>query len=208
MTFIIHWLHILHESSHIANAHNGIQESTEMKFTMLAASAAALAILATPALAANAPKFTASCPMGIEVKSNGEGKIRINGHKASVKTFNSNAWEARHNGITVNVAKDGTELIVSYTVKGGDGICQVTSAAASAPSGSDAAGAMNGVPAGDLQACLAAVSNTANNGEVDVLDAIGSEANNQVTIGVGSQKAPWKCLVKNGQVADVMSLNN
>jgi hypothetical protein len=40
------------------------------------------------------------------------------------------------------------------------------------------------------------------------MDAVSSEANNTVTVGVGPQKAPWRCLVKGGKVADVMSQTN
>ncbi len=32
-----------------------------------------------------------------------------------------------------------------------------------------------------------------------------SEANNDITIGVSPDRAPWKCLVKDGKVAGVMS---
>lgn len=182
-----------------------------MKPVTIAAAAAIIALLASPALA-NPPKFTASCPTGITVKSNGSGKVKINGTKATVKTFSNKAWEATANGVSIDFGYDGSELTASYTGKGGaNGICQVTSggtSGAGAPAGSDAAGGMNGVPPKDQQACLAAVSNKANNGDVDVADAFSSEANNTVIVGVGKQKAQWKCLVKNGRVADVMSMSN
>ncbi|MFO1131319.1 MAG: hypothetical protein U1E16_04855 [Hyphomicrobiales bacterium] len=42
---------------------------------------------------------------------------------------------------------------------------------------------------------------------VTVLDATSSEANNMVTLGVGPDKAKWKCLVKNG-IVEVMSLTD
>lgn len=183
-----------------------------MKLITLAAGIAALAI-AMPAFAsASAPKFTASCPTGISVKSNGTGKIKVNGVKAAVKTFNANSWEARASGVAIDIAKNGSELIVSYTGRGGaNGICQVTSsgtAGVGAPAGSNAAGDFNGVSPKDQQACLAAVSNKTNNGDVDILEAYGSEANNEVVVGVGSHKAKWQCLVKNGRVANVMSMSN
>jgi hypothetical protein len=41
-----------------------------------------------------------------------------------------------------------------------------------------------------------------------VLSVETSEANNSVTIGVGPKRAPWRCLVKRGIVADVMSLTD
>lgn len=55
------------------------------------------------------------------------------------------------------------------------------------------------------QACLAAVSNETDNGDVMILSSEYSEANSLVMIGVGEQRAPWRCLVSNdGVVAEVM----
>ena len=180
--------------------------TTRYTLAALAASAVALAALATPALA-SPPKFTASCPTGITVKSNGSGKVRINGTKAAVKTFSSTAWEARANGISIDFGYAGSDFTVTYTGKAGaNGICQVTSS--TAPGGTSGGGNTTLAPAKDQQACLAAVSNKTNNGEVTVLDTNSSEANNTVIVGVGKQTAQWKCLVKNGRVADVMSLTN
>lgn len=169
---------------------------------------AAFGLLATPALA-NPPKFTASCPTGITVKSNGNGKVKINGAKATVKTFSSTAWEARANGVSIDFGFDGSSLSVTYTAKGGaNGICQVTSGGAAATGGDAGSGNLTLAPSKDQQACLAAVSNQTNNGEVEVLDTNSSEANNTVIIGVGKDKAKWKCLVKNGRVGEVMSLTD
>ncbi|WP_421692772.1 hypothetical protein [Aestuariivirga sp.] len=176
-----------------------------MKYLAFATSIAVLA-LATPALATDPPpKFTASCPTGIAVKSGGKGKVRINGAKAAVKTFNANSWQASLNGVSIDIAKNGAELIVSYTGKGGaNGICQVTSA----PLTGSSSGDTSGVPAKDSEACLAAVSRKTNNPDVKILDRTSSEANNTVVVGVGPDKAKWRCLVKNGSVADVMSLTD
>jgi hypothetical protein len=67
------------------------------------------------------------------------------------------------------------------------------------------AAAATGAPSKQEQACLAAVSNKANNGEVTVLSSEFSQANTVVMIGVGSQRAPWRCLVSNsGVVQEVM----
>ena len=65
--------------------------------------------------------------------------------------------------------------------------------------------ASTGAPSKLEQACLAAVSNKANNGEVTVLNSEFSQANTVVTIGVGPDRAPWRCLVSNsGVVQEVM----
>jgi hypothetical protein len=79
-----------------------------------------------------------------------------------------------------------------------------------AGSGSAGTGATSGggMPSRDQQACLAAVSNSTNNGDVTILRTETSEANNMVVVGVGAQRAPWRCLVKDGVVAEVMSMTN
>jgi len=202
-----------------------------MKTSIVLAAGALLFAFAAPAFAAEPPKFTASCPTGIEVKSNGKGKVRINGNKAQVKPFNDTAWEAHGEGVTLDITteKNGSGLIVSYTLtgggnggskgkgtgkpvaSGGNGICQVTSSGPAAGSSGDSntgKATLSDVPAKDQQACLAAVSNKTNNGTVTVLSAESSEANNSVVIGVGKDKAKWRCLVKNGRVDEVMSLTD
>jgi hypothetical protein len=60
----------------------------------------------------------------------------------------------------------------------------------------------------DKQACLRAVRKQTNNPKVVVVSVEFSEANNSVTLGVGPQRAPWRCLVKNGTVAEVTSLTD
>ncbi len=76
----------------------------------------------------------------------------------------------------------------------------------------DGAGAMAGAPQAtpgkDEQACLQAVSTQTNNGEVVTLSVEESEANTLVMVGVGPNKAPWKCLSKDGVVAEVMSMTD
>ncbi len=76
-------------------------------------------------------------------------------------------------------------------------------AACDADTGGDMQAATT-MPSVQEQACLAAVSNEANNGEVSVLSSEFSEANTVVMIGVGADAAPWRCLVSNdGVVAEV-----
>ena len=55
-----------------------------MKRILLAAGVVTFTFTA-PALAANPPKFTAACPSGSEVTSNGKGEVLIDGGKANVK---------------------------------------------------------------------------------------------------------------------------
>ena len=53
-----------------------------------------------------------------------------------------------------------------------------------------------------------AVKRQTNTPKLVVLGVETSEANNSVTIGVGPNRAPWRCLVKRGIVAEIMSLTD
>ncbi|WP_363347337.1 hypothetical protein [Methylocystis echinoides] len=180
-----------------------------MKLFVLAVLASSTVIAtAAPALA-KVPPFAAKCPMDIVVETDRAGRAYVSGKKASVRSKNANYFEVRGAGVTISVARDAGSLIVTYTgAHGANGVCQVTEqetleSAAPAPARAD-----DGVPARDKGACLRAVKKKTNNPKVTVVDAISSEANNTVTIGVGPERAPWRCLVKRGVVADVMSQTN
>ncbi|WP_234867382.1 hypothetical protein [Alitabrizicola rongguiensis] len=62
-------------------------------------------------------------------------------------------------------------------------------------------------PASDESACLGAVAAQTGN-TVTVLSSQTSEANNMVMVGVGPDRAPWKCLINGGAVVEVMSMTN
>ncbi len=64
------------------------------------------------------------------------------------------------------------------------------------------------VPSRDRQACIKAVKKTTHNPKVVVIGAVSAEAANTVTLGVGPDRAPWRCIVKRGKVSDVMSQTN
>ena len=81
---------------------------------------------------------------------------------------------------------------------------QITNGPAPAAKG----GGGSGIPSKDEQACLQAVSHKTKNGDVVTLSVETSEANNLVMVGVGPQRAPWRCLVKHGKVAEVMSMTD
>jgi hypothetical protein len=55
----------------------------------------------------------------------------------------------------------------------------------------------------DEQACLQAID-AQTDGAVQVLSSEFSQANTLVMVGVGPNKAPWKCLVSGGVVAETM----
>ena len=65
-----------------------------------------------------------------------------------------------------------------------------------------------GTPSKDEQVCLQAVSTETNNGDVVTLSVEESEANTLVMVGVGPNRAPWKCLAKDGVVAEIMSMTD
>lgn len=66
--------------------------------------------------------------------------------------------------------------------------------------------ASSGMPSRNEQACLQAVSRTTGNGDVVLLRSETSEANDLVVVGVGPKRAPWRCLVSKGVVAEVTSM--
>ena len=71
----------------------------------------------------------------------------------------------------------------------------------SGSSGAATSTGANTASAADQRACLNNVAGQTNN-SVRVLRSETSEANTVVTVGVGPDAAPWKCLVKDGVVAE------
>jgi hypothetical protein len=60
-----------------------------------------------------------------------------------------------------------------------------------------------------VQGCLRDVANLTNNGQVEVIDTLESEAGTQVTVGVGPDMAPWQCIgYSDGTTAGIMSLTD
>ena len=185
-----------------------------MKIQVLAASASVTVLLLAGAAFAKVPYFAAKCPTDIRVETDRSGRAYLSGEKATVRSKNANYSEIVGGGVTVSVAKNAGELIVSYTgPHGANGVCQVVEqetidSAAPATAKPEISKAYDDVPKRDKQACLKAVKKKTHNPKVTVIDAVSSEANNTVTVGVGAEKAPWRCLVKRGKVADVMSHTN
>jgi hypothetical protein len=60
----------------------------------------------------------------------------------------------------------------------------------------------------DEGACELAVTQQTKNSDVVTLSSEFSQANTEVIVGVGPQRAKWRCLVSGGKVAEVMSLTN
>lgn len=84
--------------------------------------------------------------------------------------------------------------------------CSETSMESSSPSMAASAPMRTG-SAADEGACLSAVAQQTGNSVV-VTSSEFSEANTLVMVGVGPQRAPWKCLVSNGVVAEVTSMTD
>jgi hypothetical protein len=175
-----------------------------------------IGLAAAPALA-KIPYFAARCPTDISVNTDRAGRAYLSGKRARVHTMNANAFEIRGGGVFIDVTKGAGGLTATCTgPHGANGVCQIVEReTVSGPAGSSpapvAAGnaaAYNDVPKRDQNACLRAVKRKTHNGRVVVLGGVSSEANNTVRIGVGPGKAPWKCLVKRGDVVEVMPLAN
>lgn len=82
--------------------------------------------------------------------------------------------------------------------------CSETASESAAP----AANAIRTGSPADEQACELAVTRETNNPDVVTLSSEFSQANTEVILGVGPDRARWKCLVSNGKVAEVTSLAN
>ena len=98
----------------------------------------------------------------------------------------------------------------SFNKKGSKIIRFVANKPENSSGSGEAASSVGGAPARDQKACLSAVAKQTNN-DVVVMSTETSEANNLVVVGVGvgsGKRAPWKCLVKNGSVAEIMSLTD
>jgi hypothetical protein len=59
------------------------------------------------------------------------------------------------------------------------------------------------------QACLRDVSRTTNNGDVQIMSSLFSQAGTQVVVGVGPDRARWECIgYEDGTTAGIMSLTD
>ncbi len=94
------------------------------------------------------------------------------------------------------VANDGGVQEVTFTGDDSAGVPQAES--------SEATDSSSDVSDAAIDACLKAVSAETSEPNVSAMSTEFSEANSIVMVGVGVQRAPWKCLVSNdGDVAEV-----
>jgi hypothetical protein len=90
--------------------------------------------LAGSAANAAVPVFAARCPGHVRIDADRHGTVRVDGHKASVRRFNANSYEAQYGKVRYSIARDGNEVLVSFTGPGrANGVCTVTASAAGAP---------------------------------------------------------------------------
>ncbi|WP_269931964.1 hypothetical protein [Aminobacter sp. HY435] len=68
--------------------------------------------------------------------------------------------------------------------------------------------AMRTGSAPDEQACERAVTRQSNNPDVVTLSSDMSQDNTEVIVGVGQNRAKWRCLVSGGKVAEVTSMTD
>ena len=65
------------------------------------------------------------------------------------------------------------------------------------------------MPSEAEQACLREVTRTTNNPDVVLLDSTFSEAGTEVIVGVGPQRARWRCIgYSDGTTGEIMSLTH
>jgi hypothetical protein len=70
-------------------------------------------------------------------------------------------------------------------------------------------GSASATPSLAEQACLRDVTKTTNNPDVVLLDSTFSEAGTEVIVGVGPQRARWRCIgYSDGTTAGIMSLTD
>lgn len=93
--------------------------------------------------------------------------------------------------------------LLAAFVAGASGCSETTSPGTAGP----APALRTGSPT-DERACELAVTRQTNNGDVVTLSSNFSQANTEVIVGVGSDRARWRCLVSRGIVAEVMSLTD
>lgn len=71
------------------------------------------------------------------------------------------------------------------------------------------AGMATGMPSVAEQACLRDVTRTTNNGDVVLLGSTFSQAGTEVIVGVGPQRARWRCIgYEDGTTAGIESLTD
>lgn len=99
----------------------------------------------------------------------------------------------------MRVKHSGTLLAVAASFA--LGACSETTSESPAP-------AMRTGSAEDEAACERAVFDETQNENTVVLSSDFSQANTEVIIGVGPNRAKWRCLVSGGRVAEVMSLTD
>jgi hypothetical protein len=119
-------------------------EKTVLRLSSLAAVLLALGL--PGAASAQMAAFTADCPLGNTVVSDGAGTVRVNGAAARVETFNPNYIEARIDGFTFSISRDPgmNNWSVVYTGPNrANGVC-TTTASAEGPDADDGGGAMAG----------------------------------------------------------------
>jgi hypothetical protein len=74
---------------------------------------------------------------------------------------------------------------------------------------SDNSGSSSAMPSEAEQACLRDVTRTTNNPDVVLLDSSFSQAGTEVIVGVGPQRARWRCIgYSDGSTGGIMSLTD
>jgi len=79
------------------------------------------------------PIFAAECAGGVNrggynIDTDDKGHLWVNGHRVNLHTLSTQAWEGGYHGVTFDISRDGSNLIVTYTGHGGaNGVCTIVS---------------------------------------------------------------------------------
>lgn len=135
------------------------------------------------------PQLNYQCPGQVQMHSDEDGAVYINGKEAKLKKYSDDFYEAKGAAVTLSISKTGQQYDVSYTSKQGSGICQPSADAASKSTPASKASPAE-------TACLKAVAGKTKVplSQLKVTEVLDSQAGVGVTIQVPGAKAPWSCL--------------
>jgi hypothetical protein len=157
---------------------------------------------------ADIPAFKAQCPANHAVNADRQGTVHINGHVAEVTRYNDNYYEAVRGDVVIGISIEGGGLNVTYSGRGKqNGVCTVTRQQhdASASPIPDV-GMSPDVSNAAVDACRRKLD-AETDGNIDIVASEFSQANSAVYMVVGTNRAPWRCLVSNdGKGAELMFL--
>ena len=179
-----------------------------MKLAVLAMAAAILAgcVTATERPAQGSPDAGTWYTRLVGAAADGaQNQLRINGFR-QVDSFDS----GRDGNGSVWYNDPKRQCLQVITVRGRvDSAVDIQTHPKCTSHGAGQGGPTQAMPSRAEQACLRAVTQTTNNPDVVLLESTYSEAGTEVIVGVGPQRARWRCIgYRDGTTGEVMSLTD